>query len=188
MYSATRNDIETLVRMDGFWKADTPVADLIAALDNDNWQIQQAALLAIGDRGEIETLPAIEALLAVQDGLGIYACPEEWNFDDAKDEAEKEMWRCRFRVKQAALLAIGRCVDRHGPDIVGAALLQRLMDYAVSQENDYPVRIAACEVLGRLKRPESKATLEQAASDGEWCTAMTAKKSLDCLTQDKKNI
>jgi len=69
MYTATRNDLHTFLAIDAFWRSATPLATLIAALNSDNWQVQQAALSAIGDRGETDALAAVEALLEIQDAL-----------------------------------------------------------------------------------------------------------------------
>lgn len=178
MYTTTRNDLETFLSMDVFWNPGTSLEALVAALESDNWQVQQAALAALGDRAESAALTAIEALLAQQDTLGVYDCPEEWDLDAAANAAEREAWRCRFRVKQAALIAIGKMVATCGPDIVGEPLFSRVKRYAVSQEDDYAVRVAACDLLGKLGRPEAVETLKQATGDGEWCTATTARKSL----------
>lgn len=178
MYTSTRNDLNTFLMMDAFWKPEMSLTGLTAALDADNWQVQQAALAAIGDRGEAAALDAIEALLAAQDNLPVYDCPDEWNLDAATNTAERETWRCRFRVKQAAIIAICKCVGQHGPEIVSEALFQRIQSYAVSRQDDYAVRAAACDLLGKLARVAARTTLEQAATDGEWCTAVIAQKAL----------
>lgn len=178
MYTTTRNDLATFLQMDAFGDVETPVDKLEAALNDNNWQVQQAALSAIGDRGESSAIPVIAATLEAQDKLPVYRCSDEWGLDSAKDENEAETWRCRFRVKQAALLAISKCVDKSGPAAVDDNLCQKIMDYALNQDEDYPVRMAACELLGKLKRPETRSVLEQAAHDGEWCTATTAKEAL----------
>jgi HEAT repeat protein len=177
-YAHTRNDLATFLEIDAFWSPDSPVSTLTAALDSDNWQVQQAALSAIGDRAETEALPAIEALLAAQDEMGVYACPDQWTFDGAEDVAEREMWRCRFRVKQAALIALTRCVEAAGAAILSESLAARAAAYVTSQADDYPVRVAAGELLGHVDTPASRASLEAASTDGEWCTAATARRSL----------
>ena len=178
MYTTTRNDLDTFLKMDAFWDAETPVAELEEAFKNDNWQVQQAALAAIGDRCETSAVSAIFAILDQQDKLPVYACPDEWDLDAASNESEKETWRCRFRVKQAALLAISKCIEIKGLDFVNEALNQKIMDYSINQDEDYPVRMAACKLLGQIKGNEAKAVLEQASLDGEWCTATTAKEAL----------
>lgn len=174
MYTQTRNDLATFLTMDAFWDPATPVSVLLDSLHADNWQVQQAGLAALGDRGETEALPEIEALLETQDKLGLYDCPYEWDLVSAPDSSEKETRRCRYRVKQAALIAILRCVEQDGPGIIEDSLLDKLHRYAVSREEDYPVRVAACDLLVALKRPESRPVLELASKDGEWCTATVA--------------
>jgi len=41
------------------------------------------------------------------------------------------------RVKQATLLAIGRCVEQHGPAIVGETLFPAHSELRVSQADDF---------------------------------------------------
>ena len=178
MYTTTRNDLNTLLTLDAFWDTATPLGELVEALQSNDWQVQQAACAAIGDRGEAEALPSIADLLDAQDALGVYACPDEWDFDVAGSESERETWRCRFRVKQAALIAIGACVQKHGAAIVSEELRRHIERYAVSQGEDYPVRAAACDLLGTIGHPASQPILECAATDGEWCTATAARKAL----------
>ncbi len=178
MYTITQNKLNTLLTIDAFWNPATPLGALVEALQSDDWQVQQAACAAIGDRGEAEGLGAIADLLDAQDALGIYACPDEWDFDAAGCESERETWRCRYRVKQAALLAIGGCVAKHGATVVSDALRVHIERYAVSQDEDYPVRAAACDLLGAIGTPASRPILERAATDGEWCTATAARKAL----------
>lgn len=172
MYTPARNDLTTLLSLDAFWDSATPLATLVQGLQSDNWQVQQAALAAIGDRAETDALPAIEALLDTQDTLGIYTCPDEWHFDAATTDAERETWRCRYRVKQAALRALAQLAP------LPASLLDRTCRYATDQAEDYPVRVAACELLAQLDSSAARTALQQAAQDGEWCTATTAKKAL----------
>lgn len=183
MYTTTRNDLDTFLTIDAFWDASTPFSELEKALQDDNWQVQQAACAAIGDRGEADALPAIAELLAAQDALGVYACPDEWDLDAAGSESERETWRCRFRVKQAALLAIDACVQQHGAAIIVSDPLRRHMEqYAVDPEEDYPVRAAACDLLGVIAHTASRPVLQHAATDGEWCTATAARKALLKIT------
>jgi hypothetical protein len=116
MYTETRNDLETFLQMDSFWTADE--AALAAAMSNDNWQVQQAALAAIGDRGLRDMLPTVVDALKQQNDMGVYDCPDEWELDGTTNMNERETWRCRFRVKQAAIIAIGKCIDAHGSDLI----------------------------------------------------------------------
>jgi|GEM_PF-1084216 len=186
MYTQTRNDLATFLTVDAFWDRGTPVSELLAALHADNWQVQLASLAALGDRRDVEALSAVEALLETQDTLGVYDCPDEWDLNSTSESSEKEIWRCRYRVKQAALIAILRCVEQHGPGIIEEALLEKLHHYAISQEEDYPVRVAACELLGALKHPTSGPVLAAASKDGEWCTATVATRALASKKEGKE--
>lgn len=181
MYTETRNDVAVLLILDAFWDPATPLSELLNALHSDQWQVQQAALAAIGDRGERQALYALEALLEEQDGMDVYGCPDEWELDAAANVQEKEIWRCRFRVKQAALLALRSCALRHGSEVVNPGLLERVHRYALSQDEDYTVRAAACNLLSVLANPASREVVSAAMKDGEWCTATFARKALNAL-------
>jgi len=178
MYKETRNNLDTFLKIDSLWDETTSVSKLKEALNNDNWQIQQAALSAIGDRGELKLLTDIDNILEIQDSLDIYGCPDEWDFDAASSVAEKELWRCRFRVKQAALIAVSKLIDKHGGDIVDDVLLNKILKYAVDQGEDFSIRVASCEVLGKIKTPATRKILEKASQDAETCTRLTAEEGL----------
>ncbi len=181
-YTKTRHDLRTFLDMDGFWSDHTPVQDLIDALAANNWQVQQAALLALGDRAATNAVPAILQLLDDQDHLDVYGAPNVWDLDGSADTATTEIWRCRYRVKQAACRALAAIVAVHASDTLGPEALRRLEHYAVSQDDDYPVRVAACEALAQIADPHSRNVLKQAAADGEWCTKTTAAKALKRIT------
>ncbi len=178
MYKETRNDLDTFLKMDSLWDDETSGSQLKKALTSDNWQIQQAALSAIGDRCELTLLNDILNVLEIQDSLDVYGCPDEWELYSAKDENEKEVWRCRFRVKQAALIAVSKLIDKNGGDIVGDVLLNKIMNYAVNQSEDFSIRVVSCEILGKIKTPATRKILEKATQDGETCTRMTAEAGL----------
>jgi HEAT repeat protein len=174
-------DLPTFVRIDRFFDPATPLDDLLAALTDDNWQIQQAALQALGQRPDVRAVPAIVALLDRQDALPLYGAPDQWSLDGAPDADTKEIWRCRFRVKQAACHALGAIGAAHGAAALGAKALERLATYATSQKDDYCTRAAACQSLGRCRAAAARPALELAAQDGEWCTKTEAGKALAAL-------
>lgn len=167
------NDIAALRRVDRLLDSETPPEELVAALDDHNWQAQQAALQAIGRRRVREAVPAILCLLERQDRLDIYGAPEHLSLDGAPDPATRDTWRCRFRVKQAACHALGAIGLVHG----GAAV-ERLASYARSRAEDFCVRAAACQALGHMRAAAARDALLAASRDEEWCTATEATKAL----------
>lgn len=175
------NDIAALRRVDRLLDSETPPEDLIAALDDHNWQAQQAALQAIGRRRVREAVPSILRLLERQDRLDIYGAPEHLNLDGAPDPATRDTWRCRFRVKQAACHALGAIGLVHGDAAVGAAAVERLASYARSRAEDFCVRAAACQALGRMRAAAARDALLAASRDEEWCTATEAAKALAAI-------
>ena len=178
MYTETANNLTTLIAIDRFWDNETPAEDLLRAFNSTNWQIQQAALLAVGDRAEIEAVPKIVELLEKQDQLAIYGANDNWAIDHAPDIETREIWRCRFRVKQAACIALGAIGEKYGVEKLGNQALTKLEAYAVSQDDDCQIRAAACHALGQCQSQHSIPILEQAAQDGEWCTKTEAEKAL----------
>jgi len=175
------NDIAALRRVDRLLDSETPPDELSAALDDHNWQVQQAALQAVGMRRVREAVPSILRLLERQDQLGLYGAPEPWSLDGAPDPATRDAWRCRFRVKQAACHALGAIGRTHGDGAVGADAVERLASYARSREEDFCVRAAACQALGRMQAAAARDALLDASRDEEWCTATEAAKALAAI-------
>ncbi|MGI6496638.1 MAG: hypothetical protein ACOX5G_11260 [Kiritimatiellia bacterium] len=185
-YSPTRTDLATFRSLDRLFAPDAPLEGLLAALDADQWQLQQGALWALAGRMERplphDTLAAIaEAVLALlddQDGRGVYAAPSPKDYRGA-DPAKTEEHRCRFRVKQAACMALAPAAMALPPgNPLHERAVARLERYAVDLAEDYAVRAECCRALGRIALPRSRGTLEQASTDGEWCTATEARKAL----------
>lgn len=187
-YSPTLTDLQTFLAMDSLLAPDTPVEGLVAALGSSQWQLQQAALWSIATRfaapGALAPAPVATAVLDLldeQDSLAIYGSADHWKFEDP-DPTVQEEHRCRFRVKQAAVMALAALALRmDGGDPLRATAIERIERYATSMADDYAVRAEACRALGAIASPSSRATLERAAADGEWCTATEAAKSLSRL-------
>ncbi len=176
-YEKTATDLTTFLRIDRMWSPQATTAERVAGMQSPSWQVQQAALWALAAFPDVTALPAVARVLDEQDRTDIYGAPEPWDYHHA-DVAVEEAWRCRFRVKQAACYALGSIGAAAGPAALGEALLARLEGYAGSQADDYAVRAEACRALGLQRAPHSRAVLQQAAQDGEWCTATEARKAL----------
>jgi HEAT repeat protein len=176
-------DLATFLTIDGFFAPGASITAMIAALDDERWEIQQAAANGLGARQAAEAAPALVRLLDRQDELDIYGLSGEMTLADAPDAATEAVWKCRFRVKQSAIHALADIGERHGLDAVGERTIQKLARYAIDTDEDYTIRAAACQALGRMKAATARAALEKAAGDGEWCTAMEASKSLARLTR-----
>lgn len=172
MYTPDIDRQELFLKMDRCWDQDTPYSQLKELLQGDSWRKQQAALYAIGDRGIKEAVPDIVAVLNEQDNLAVYGATNqnEWSLADAKNETEKETWMCRFRVKQAACVALGQIAEKYGEGSIGPDAVEKLKKYAISQEDDYAVRAVACQALGKTRDKSAVPCLEKATHDGEWCT------------------
>ncbi len=174
-----QRDSQTFRNIDRLFDSSTPTAAVIAALAASDWQIQQAACLALSHRPDPAAVETVMQLLDAQDRMDVYGAPDNWTLDGAADDTAREIWRCRFRVKQAACLALGSIGGRFGHGAVSPVALARLMHYATNDGDDYAVRAAACQALGLIRAPSARTALGKAAADGEWCTRTEAIKALN---------
>ena len=166
--------------------AATPVATLIATLDNPDWQIRFAAIVALGDRRDRLAVGPLAALLRHENSEPLYSQRDEVGggipagspqgrtptFPPGTSEATQAAWARRGRLKQAACLALGAI------GLAEPAVLDLLHRYAVDQAEDYAVRAAANKALGLLGHASSRPVLERAVADPEWCTRTEAAKAL----------
>lgn len=173
-----RIDMPTFKKIDRLFDPAVPLDDVRGALSADNWQVVQAACNALGNRRDTGAVELLLDVLRRQDELDIYGAPDMWSLDDAPDEETKELWRCRFRVKQAACLALGEIGEEHGAQALGEETIQHLSRYATDDNEDYVIRAAACQALGRAGAAIAEDVLKRAAEDGEWCTRTEARKAL----------
>ena len=164
---------------------------LVAKLGHRDWRIRYTAAVALGDRGEPASVPALVRALEAEDKEPLYSQKAEFGgahagsnrpggikFPDGVAEGTLECWRRRGRVKQALCLALGQMGAAAAPAL---PLLHR---YAVSQEEDYQVRAAACKALGQIGDAASVPALEKASSDPEWCSKTEAARSLKTVMRN----
>lgn len=162
---------------------------LLTALNDIDWQIRYAAIVAIGDRKNPAAIDALVKILRDENAAPIYTqdadyggapagspYSSELNLPAGTSDETRDAWHRRGRIKQAAIIAIGS---------IGTAdprALDLLHEYAVNQKEDYMVRAAACQTLGKLANPTSIPFLEKAVTDGETCTMMEAERALRQIT------
>lgn len=174
--------------------ADDASPQVIAALADADWHIVQAALQAICLCPGPAYVQPILAVLARQDKLDIYGqkdidlgmhagipfAPKTNPFKDIPTET-LDVWKCRWRVKQAACHALGAIGGRFGPQAVGAPAVKVLCGYTEPAKDEYEVRAAACQALGLIKDPAARDTLQARSQDREFCTATEAARALQGL-------
>ena len=163
------------------------LATLTELLADADWRVRYAAVIAAGDLRAVELVPRLVSVLRDEDVAPLYAQPGDLSGGpagantpmkaklDAADPVTLDAWRRRGRIKQAVLWALAD-IGHSSAEV--RAFLHR---YAVDQKEDYAVRAAACRALGVLGDASSVGVLEQAATDGDWCTNCEAKKSLRAL-------
>ena len=184
----TFEQLETCIRL-GRESDAASLAALFGFLASGEWRVRFAAAVALGDRRPPEAVTPLIELLKVEDAAPLFAQPHDMCGQPAgcnsRMEAKlppdlppgtAEAWRRRGRLKQAACFALGAI----GP--AAAPALPFLQRYATDQKEDYAVRAAACRALGLIGDPSSRATLEQATGDGEWCTSAEARKALAAVS------
>ena len=161
---------------------------LMNALNDADWQVRYAAIVAIGDRKNPDAINALVTTLQAENAAPIYTQDADYggapagsphaselNLPAGTTDETRDAWQRRGRIKQAAIIAIGSI------GIVSQLALELLHNYAVNQKEDYMVRAAACQTLGKLASPTSKPYLEKAVNDNETCTMMEAVRALSLV-------
>jgi HEAT repeat protein len=161
-----------------------------------DWRVRYAAAVAMGESGDPRWLPQLGELLAMEDGRDLYGQPRvlgftnsfddtrmaeqliatEAIFDQEYPEDRMDAWRCRGRVRQAALLAV---------DAIGTAtpeLIQLIHDVLEDPDEDFSVKAAGAKALGRVGDALSLPALERALEFDEWCLQVEAHKAIDSLS------
>jgi HEAT repeat protein len=169
--------------------ADTP-EETAAALRSDDWMLRLTALHAIRRHPDPALAPRVISLLCEQNALPLYGQDRpiaydqgfvSHDFDTAFADVPAETikcWRFRWRLKQAACLALGEIAAASGAETLPGEALALLCALATSTADDHPVRAAACHALGYFDGPQVREALREAAEDEEWCTRCEARKSL----------
>ena len=158
---------------------------LLRALADPAWEVRFAAAVALGDRPDPAAIDGLLGALREEDAAPLFTQKGEiiahagstrpTAVDVPDDPAIRDAWRRRGRIKQAACLALGNTK----PD---PRVLEVLHRYAVDISQDYMVRAAACKALGQIASPASKAVLERAVDDEEWCTKTEAMRALGIVS------
>ncbi len=161
---------------------------LLNALNDADWQVRYAAVVAIGDRKTPVAIAALVQILRDENAAPIYTQDADYggapagspyatepNLPVGTSDETRDAWHRRGRIKQAAIIALGSI------GIADSRVLELLHDYAVNQREDYMVRAASCKTLGKLASPTSRPYLEKAANDNETCTMMEAVRSLGMI-------
>ena len=153
----------------------------VEALDDPDWTVVQAALHAIRLHPRAEYAGPVARVLARQDELDIYGQTSDAKLNEVP-RATKEVWKCRWRIKQAASHALGAIGAACGRTALSEDALARLRRWAADREReDYHVRAAACLALAQIRDPAARESLAMAAADDEFCTRTEARKALAVL-------
>ncbi len=161
---------------------------LLAAMTDADWQIRYAAIVAIGDRKRTTAIDALVKILHDENSAPIYTQDADYggapagspyanepNLPTGTTDETRDAWHRRGRIKQAAIIAIGNI------GICNQNALDILHEYVLNQKEDYMVRAASAQTLGKLASPTSKPFLEKAINDTETCTMMEAVRALEIV-------
>ncbi|WP_425503497.1 HEAT repeat domain-containing protein [Jiangella mangrovi] len=160
-----------------------------------DWRVRYAAAVGMGETGDPRWLPVLHDLLVAEAGRDLYGQPRVLGFPGSYDDtrmAEQlievepvwehehppevlETWKCRGRVRQAAVLAV-HAIGRSLPELNG--LLRAVLD---DPDDDYSVKAAAAKALSVVGDASSVAHLERALELDEWCLHVETTKALSAL-------
>lgn len=164
---------------------------ITVASTHPDWRIRYAAAIAIAQSPDPVWLATLHHMLDIEAERPLYTQPpvrfSQGNGDTRMaeqigpidvffaadyDDATKEAWRCRGRVRQAvlfAIAAIGQADD---------ALLDVLHGYLYDPHEDFAVKAATARALGVIANPRSIPALQEAQAFDEWCTNREATNAL----------
>lgn len=175
---------------------------VVSSLEHADWRVRYAAAVAAGLWRDPAHIEALSALLEREDREPLYTQPAVRyegdgeplppGYDDATalaeyvgpirvifprppTDGEREAWRRRGRVKQAALFAIA-AIGQAPP-----ALVARIAGYVTSKEEDAVVQAAATRCLGALGARGHLDVLRAAAASEDWCVSTEAARGLRSL-------
>ena len=159
------------------------------------WQVRYAAAMAIAQHPEPRWLPVLHNMLIIESTRPLYTQPVvqfsvgngdtrmaeqigpiEVTFDSAYDDATKDAWRCRGRVRQAVLFAIAAI------GVADNELLAVLHGFLADPKEDFAVKAATARALGVIAHPDSVPFLQIAQQFDEWCTNREATNALQRIT------
>jgi HEAT repeat protein len=192
------NDLEMLKRIEQLYAAaergdEGDVAAVTAALKDDDWQVVQAALMAIRRYLRRDCARPIVEVLERQEQLDLYGQTEDIGVGAGvpgskaadriagHDREQIDAWMCRWRVKQAACFALGEIGGECGREAVSDDAVQHLSRLAISEDDDYQVKAAACHALGRIGDPAALPALKQMTEYDEFCARTEARKAVAAL-------
>jgi len=166
----------------------------VAALADADWELRQAALHAVRRHPTPDAAAAVYAALRTEDARDVYGQTEGellgWgagHTDAHLNEKARQLpaetleaWKCRWRGKQAACLALGTLAAAFGAETLPTGAIDRLATIARDRDGeDYQVRAAACEALSAIGTPTARDALRDVAEhEEEFCTLTQAKKGL----------
>ena len=174
---------------------------IVGFLNDNRWQVRYAAIVAMGDTGDISLIGLLSEAIRNEEKQPIYTQPADLKnaevpagsnalysieFPAETTDTEKESWKRRGKIKQAACLAIGSILERATDCAIADDALGLLHKLALDRTEDYHVRAAACKTLGAVGDKGSIPFLEKAATDSEWCTKTEAQKSIEAINTGGK--
>lgn len=161
-----------------------------ASRDAD-WRIRYAAAIAMTQHPDERWLPLLHNMLLLEAQRPLYTQPVVQfsqgtgdtrmaeqigpltvSFDRPYDDATKDAWRCRGRVRQAVLFALA-AIGRASPE-----LLDLMHSFIADPHEDFAVKAATARALGFIAHPASVPYLQMALACDEWCTNREAAKAL----------
>jgi len=156
---------------------------LIAALGSDQWRVQMTAADALGRLRAHKSTSALIALLEAEEAQGSYPLIQKWwtwgrmlcdrRVDGPDPDMPRPAGEKRWRVKRAAITALGKMGD-----VQAAPVIEKLL----TQCDDYfTVTSQLAVALGRIGSPTSVPVLQRHLDHAEVNTRIHARLAHDLL-------
>ncbi len=165
-------------------------------IGHEDWRVRYSAAVAVGELCRPEYAELIEKLLEREEQRDIYSQPPV-TFIGSKDdtrmseqigpievvfpiecsEEQQENWKCRGRVKFAAIKSIVKLKT------ATERTKELLCSYIGSPGEDYNVRAASAHALGIVGDARHIVFLEKSKDEDEWCTQTEVRKAISLIKE-----
>lgn len=164
---------------------------------HNNWRVRYAAAVAIGEKKNPEYIDILLELLKNEDKLDLYSQPKVKEFIGGYDDTRmaemlvsikevfseeysddiKEIWKCRGRVRHAAIFAL------YEIGVPNEEIERYLCESIVRPNEDFAVCAATARTLGKIGSEKAIPYIERAMQKDEWCLRCEGKKAILNISQ-----
>lgn len=163
---------------------------------HENWRVRYGAAIAMGEKQDPSYVPVLLEMLKNEDKLDLYSQPQVKEFIGGYDDTRmaemlvkvqevfdkeypdhiKEAWKCRGRVRHAAIFAL------YDIGVVNEAVNRYLCECLERPNEDFAVCAAAARTLGKLGNAGCIPSIERGMEKDEWCLRCEGRKAIAKLS------